>query len=239
MVETVFLRNSKHVAPPGFEIQRVLSALIHLAIPLFTYQIMYNDLGTELLSKVTTVTELSPERKSLYLFLNVFYAIRWASGMLTMNTQVSLGVGLFVAITHLLLHETSFIIFSMGFYGAPYDLTIRDYIAVGLMVLAGILQHGSEAQRWMFKLDPNNKGKLHTSGLFGMARGINHTGHILRDFGSCLLAPSPFLVLYLIADYDLAFSVFPATVKHTKNKYGKQYDAYAKQTPRLFIPGVY
>jgi steroid 5-alpha reductase family enzyme len=126
----------------------------------------------------------------------------------------------------------------MGFWQAPYDLMMRDYVAASLMVLAGILQHGLEAQRWWFKRLPENKGMLHTGGLFRLARGINHTGHILRDFGSCLFAPNPFFFIYVVTCYALVVRIVPATVEHMRKKYGEAYEKYEKTTPALFIPGV-
>jgi steroid 5-alpha reductase family enzyme len=216
-----------------------LSAFIHFAIPVVAYQIMNEGFGTKLLSKLTTVIPLSPGRKALYMFLNVFYSIRWVFGMMTMNTHITLDVSIFVTVIHMLFREISYIVASMAFFGAPYDLTTRGYIAASLMVLGGTMQHGAEAQRWLFKRRAENKGKLHTSGLFGLARGINHTGHVIRDLASCLFAPNPLLLLYLFADYGLLFGIFPKTVEHTKTKYGEKYEAYAKATPSLLVPGVY
>jgi hypothetical protein len=74
--ETVFQRKLDHTGVPGIEFPRVISAALHLAIPLVTYQVMYEGLGTEGLSRLTTVVPLSPERKgALYFFLNIFYSV--------------------------------------------------------------------------------------------------------------------------------------------------------------------
>lgn len=237
---TVFTRRSEFKMAPGLDFPRVVGALLHLIIiPFLNYQVMYNDLGAGLLSSWTSVNPLSDDRKALYMFLCAFYAVRWAVGMIVMMGSVDLRTAVVVAVIHIFLHELPYVVFSMGFWGATTDLTARDYVAAGLMVLAGVLQHGSELQRWFFKRDPGNRGRIHTSGLFALARGINHTGHILRDLASCLFAPNPVLLLYLLGAYDLVFRIVPETVDHMRKKYGEAYEKYEKATPALFIPGVY
>lgn len=164
-----------------------------------------------------------------------------------------MGVAVIVSVIHLLFHEGAYVLLSMldfgsssplTFYGLwnvskDEPLTTKDHVAAGLCVLAGVLQHGSELQRYLFKKSPKNAGKIHTEGLFSLARGINHTGHVLRDFASCLFAPTPFVLLYLGADYDLLCRVFPETVEHMRSKYGKVYINYEKKVPWKFIPGVW
>mmetsp|Transcript_28473 Transcript_28473/g.32752 ORF Transcript_28473/g.32752 Transcript_28473/m.32752 type:complete len:138 (+) Transcript_28473:261-674(+) len=136
-------------------------------------------------------------------------------GMLTMMSQVTHSSGVFVAFKHFLADEMGYILFG----SRPGALTSRDYLAAALMILAGIFQHVSELQRWWFKRDSKNVGKLHTLGLFAYARGINHTGHILRDVGHMLLAPNPYLMLlFVCADYDLAFKIVPETIEHMRKK---------------------
>jgi hypothetical protein len=48
---------------------------------------------------------------------------------------LSFDVAIVISAIHQLLHELSNIIASMGFYGAPYDLAMNDYIAKFLIVL--------------------------------------------------------------------------------------------------------
>jgi hypothetical protein len=65
------------------------------------------------------------------------------------------------------------------------------------------------------------------------------TGHVIRDLASSLFAPNPLLLLYLFADDGLLFGIFPKTVEHIKTKYVEKYEAYAKATQNLLVPGVY
>ena len=164
--------------------------------------------------------------------------------MMTMMGTVDLQTGIGLPIMGgMVIHSMTYILGSMGAFWSPvasYHLTNRDYIAASLMVLAGILQHGAEAQRWWFKQNPANKGQLHTTGLFGYARYINHTGHVLFDWSICLIVPNKIFVMFFASIvYFLWFKVTPETVAHMKSKYGSKYKDYAKKTPSLFIPGVY
>lgn len=240
---TFFLRDAELKATvPKVDLPRAISALLHLFIPFVIYNIMYKDFGRERLSKYAPeVYELSDDRKQLYMILDVYYSIRWAMGMTIMMSRVTLPLGVVVAAKHLLVDEMGYVVGSMAFAGArPGPLTTRDYLAATFMVVAGILQHGAELQRWVFKSDPKNQGRLHTTGLFGYARFINHTGHILRDLSHLCMAPNLFCAsIYLMADFDLACKIMPETVQHMKAKYGEQYEKYSKQTPWLLIPGVH
>lgn len=239
---TFFFRSSEFHAAPKLELSRVVTAALHLCAPFVMFHVLYGN--NNWLFQYFQLQELAEDRKVLYMCLDVFYSVRWAMGVLIMQGDLTLPIGIFVSIKHFIFDECGYIIGSMmvnswvGFRPGP--LSIRDYICAMLMILAGTLQHGSELQRWFFKRNPNNKGRIHTGGLFRYARGINHTGHILRDIAHCILVPNPFIVwLYPVADYDLACQIVPQTQKHMKVKYGEQWEKYEKDTPYLFIPGVY
>ena len=63
---------------------------------------------------------------------------------------------------------------------------------------------------------------------------------MMHNASSAVLAHSWGLVaLYAMVNYQLVCLATPETMAHLKNKYGEKHDAYAKQTPHLFIPGVY
>ncbi|CAB9521335.1 Ergosterol biosynthesis ERG4/ERG24 family [Seminavis robusta] len=240
---TFFFRSSEFKGAPGLELSRVVAAAMHLSIPLVMYSAMYNGVVFHWLSQYINLHELSEDRKALYLFLDCFYSVRWAIGVLIMQGELTLSLGIIVALKHLLCDEFgygvgSMLVNSWGTRTGP--LTTRDYTCAFLMIVAGILQHGSEIQRWLFKRNPSNKGKIHTGGLFYYARGINHTGHILRDMAHVLMVPNLFFVLfYPVPDYDLACQIVPETQNHMKQKYGEQWEKYEKQTPYVFLPGLF
>jgi hypothetical protein len=240
---TFFFRESKYKTAPVLELSRVVAAAMHLSIPFIMHSAMYNGVVFQWLSQYISLEELAEDRKTLYTVLDVFYSVRWAIGVLVMQGELTLPIAIVVSLKHMLFDECGYIVVSMlvgswGFRAGP--LGPRDYFCALLMIVAGILQHGSEVQRWFFKRDMSNKGKIHTTGLFQYARGINHTGHVMRDIAHVLLSPYLFCILiYIIADYDLTCMIVPETRNHMKQKYGEQWTKYEKQTPFIFIPGVY
>ena len=224
------------------EPSRIVGAILHLSIPWIVYQVMYNDFASDRISKWISkdVQKLDDNRKLLYMVLDVFYSVRWAIGMLIMQGRLTVPSAIFVAAKHLLADELGYVVASMISVNRSGPLGPRDYACAAIMIVAGILQHGSEIQRYWFKSNPNNTGKIYTGGLFKLARGINHTGHVLRDIGHMILAPSwPLLVLYLMADYDLVCQIFPETQGHMRIKYGEQWDKFENSTPWIYVPFIY
>ena len=242
---TFFFRNKDMKGPPTFfELSRIVGGILHLCIPVIVYHILYKDLLSQLsFTKDWNFVELHPNRKKLYMILDIYYAVRWSLGCFIMNSKLTTPIAIIVSMKHLVCDELGYVVSSMlvTSYGYnPGSHVERDYICAIMMIVAGILQHYSEIQRYIFKLNPNNRGKIHTDGLFSLARGINHTGHVLRDIAHVILSPNLFLIMiYLLADYDLVFEIFPETQVHMKTKYGDQWTKYETQTPYRFIPGIY
>lgn len=243
-----FTRSKEHRSgAPGWELARVIGAVGHLLIPPLMYKVMYDGWWRSFFAMTSwsgELVDLSPERKTLYMVLCTFYCVRWSFGMMTMLGTVDMATGAVLPVVGgLVVHTLTYVLGSMGAFWSPvssYHLTPRDYVAGSWMVLAGILQHGAEAQRWWFKRNPAHKGQLHTSGLFGYARFINHTGHVLNDWAICLFVPNIGLMIFFAwVIYQLWYLVTPETVAHMKSKYGSKYDDYVKKTPSLFIPGIY
>jgi steroid 5-alpha reductase family enzyme len=188
--------------------------------------------------------QLSPARIAVLTHLNVFYAVRWGIGGMLMGAQLDMAPSIGISVVHLILHQCLPVALAMttGFtpLAVPYDMSIIDQVAVAGLVVAGILQHFSEFQRYLFKRDAANLGKVHTGGLFAYARFINHTGHWLTDLCQAILCRS---ALYLIVPFAVTVKqlvdVAPDTEDHMAKKYGAQWTNYVKKTPYKFIPGIW
>lgn len=146
-----------------------------------------------------------------------------------------------VATFHHVLH-TAFT--WLEFYAAPSlpaELSGREALGAGVMVATGALQCVSETQRYLFKRKKSYAGKLHTGGLFSVARFINTTGHMLRDVGAVLCTGNKYLAgLFLLPDYLLMSSICATeTVAYMRLKYKEKYAAYEKKVPALFVPGLW
>lgn len=244
-----FQRSLEHRTVPPLTAPRIVGIILHLTIPLVAYHVLYQDqnifiqkIGDAMVLQEGTMSDvslLSPDRKLLYLLLATFYGVRWSLAMVIMLSEVSMLNSIMVGFLHLIFLNMAWIVGSVT-VGNKGVLTARDYIAAALHIVGGYLQQGSELQRWMFKKDPKNKGLLHTSGLFSLARGINHTGNVMRESGQILISPNiPMVIFILSGAYFHVMKIVPETEKHMRKKYGEKYEDYEKKTPYMFIPGLY
>ena len=167
---SVFTRNQSMAVKRGVEAPRLVAAALHLTIPLLTAQLTFGGVAQTYLSQVAEVTPLSQDRMMLLWYLDVYYSVRWAFGMLTQSAVFGFGMGIQTYFVHLILNQSLFITVSILAPGVPAELTTLDWVGAGMAIVAGVLQHGSETQRWLYKRDPRNAGKLHTTGLFGLAQ---------------------------------------------------------------------
>jgi hypothetical protein len=166
--------------------------LLHILIVPTVRYMLEADTGSsivhavgDLLGKEFSTTAVTGDRIWFYTALSTFYLLRWFVGTFTANgggPTMPGGATIFASTLHLILLQAfPLTIFSVTRGRLPAQLSQWDYLAAFLWVLAGVLQHGSELQRLLFKRQPSNKGQLHTTGLFCNARYINLTGHFLQD----------------------------------------------------------
>jgi len=248
-------RQKSHTGPVLFTAPKITGALIHLSIPFAVNYLLKIDAGCrfahavgDMLGQEFNVKPVGGDRIPFYTLLSAIYAGRWMLGMFTANGGGPMRGGpmpwagtMAAAILHLIvLQVVPFVFLSVTRGGLPDELNQWDYVAAILSVLAGILQHGSELQRLLFKLDPSNKGQVHMSGLFYYARFINITGHFLQEVSMALATRSVVLALFcgMIANY-LFFQLAVETDQHMREKYREKYERYCQQTPYKFIPFVW
>mmetsp|Transcript_29453 Transcript_29453/g.64881 ORF Transcript_29453/g.64881 Transcript_29453/m.64881 type:complete len:249 (+) Transcript_29453:198-944(+) len=243
-------RQKTHTGPVLFTAPKITGALIHLSIPFAVNYLLKIDAGCrfahavgDMLGQEFNVKPVGGDRIPFYTLLSAIYAGRWMLGMFTANGggPMPWAGTMAAAILHLIvLQVVPFVFLSVTRGGLPDELNQWDYVAATLSVLAGILQHGSELQRLLFKLDPSNKGQVHMSGLFYYARFINITGHFLQEVSMALATRSVVLALFcgMIANY-LFFQLAVETDQHMREKYREKYERYCQQTPYKFIPFVW
>mmetsp|Transcript_29452 Transcript_29452/g.64877 ORF Transcript_29452/g.64877 Transcript_29452/m.64877 type:complete len:249 (+) Transcript_29452:198-944(+) len=243
-------RQKTHTGPVLFTAPKITGALIHLSIPFAVNYLLKIDAGCrfahavgDMLGQEFNVKPVGGDRIPFYTLLSAIYAGRWMLGMFTANGggPMPWAGTMAAAILHLIvLQVVPFVFLSVTRGGLPDELNQWDYVAAILSVLAGILQHGSELQRLLFKLDPSNKGQVHMSGLFYYARFINITGHFLQEVSMALATRSVVLALFcgMIANY-LFFQLAVETDQHMREKYREKYERYCQQTPYKFIPFVW
>ena len=114
-----------------------------------------------------------------------------------------------------------------------------DYFAMAVFVTGCVLNTGGEIMRDRWKKDPENKGRLYTGGFFRYSRHINYFGDILWVAAYALVTKNWYsvtIVVFLFCFF--AFYNAPKLDHYLKEKYGKQYDDYAKKT-KMLVPFVF
>jgi len=123
----------------------------------------------------------------------------------------------------------------------------RDYIGWGIWTIGFIFEVVADAQKSIFRANPQNKGKFITSGLWSISRHPNYFGEISLWFGlyissssalsglGYLSVLSPILVMLLITK----LSGIPLLEAAGKKKWGEdpEYQRYLANTPSL-IPFI-
>ena len=119
--------------------------------------------------------------------------------------------------------------------------------AVGLVEVIGILLYlsgsylntQSEYHRHVWKLKAENRGRLYTKGLFGLAMHINYFGDIILFTGLAAVTHSlSILVIPLIMTVNFIFNIIPSLDRYLEKKYKDEFRDYAKTTKKV-IPLIY
>jgi len=136
--------------------------------------------------------------------------------------------------------------FALYFIGFPLfvlpisvPIDIIDYFAISLFIIGCILNSGGEILRNKWKKEPENKGKIYTQGFFKYSRHINYFGDILWVISYALITKNIWsITIPLFLFIFFAFYNAPKLDKYLKEKYGNDYDDYAKKT-KMLIPFIY
>jgi protein-S-isoprenylcysteine O-methyltransferase Ste14 len=114
-----------------------------------------------------------------------------------------------------------------------------DIVAIVLFLVGSYFNTGAEWQRKRFKDKPENQGKLYTQGLFRYARHINYFGDTLWVTAWAILTRNnwSFIIPVALAAAFL-FAFIPSLTKHLKERYGEQYESWAKHT-KAYIPFIF
>lgn len=119
------------------------------------------------------------------------------------------------------------------------SIDLLDFLAILIFISGCVLNTGGELLRKKWKVDPRNKGKIYTVGFFRYSRHINYFGDLLWVTGYAILtgniwsATIPIFLFCFFVFYNV-----PKLDEYLKQKYGEDYDVYAKTTKSL-IPYIY
>ncbi|PNS16517.1 hypothetical protein CAC42_251 [Sphaceloma murrayae] len=113
-------------------------------------------------------------------------------------------------------------------------------MGVALYVTGMVTETLSEGQRYRFKQDRANKGKVFQGGLFSVARHINYTGYLMWRVGYAMAGGGYAWGLANVAFYLFNFSrAIPPLNHYCEERYGEQWEQYKRNTPYKMIPFIY
>lgn len=114
--------------------------------------------------------------------------------------------------------------------------TFFDGLALLLYIVGTIFHFGADYQKYVFKQNPANKGKLLTSGLWGFSRHPNYFGDFLIFVSFAALSASPFGLLSPLVNFlQYYFDAIPKNEAMAQQRYGKEWDNYVQKV-RCLIP---
>ncbi len=136
----------------------------------------------------------------------------------------------------------AFAVYFIGFpllaYKSNQPLNWVDLLGIILFLLGISLHLASEWQRFSFKKQPQNKGKLLTSGFWSLSRHINYFADVVWVSGYALVSRNPWsaLIVGLLICFFYCFNI-PEQEKYLAQKYGSEFAEY-KSKVKALIPFV-
>jgi|GEM_PF-2903666 len=121
------------------------------------------------------------------------------------------------------------------------NLHIDTWVTIGatFFVIGSVIELMSNLQRYHFKRDSNNEGKLYTGGLFSVVIHPNYAGYILWRSALSLMTGYPVLFgISLVFHFaQFYFHADPPFQKYMSNKYGLAWESYVADHKKV-IPGI-
>jgi steroid 5-alpha reductase family enzyme len=114
-----------------------------------------------------------------------------------------------------------------------------DVTGFTLFCIGSFINSVSDYQRYVWKMQRENQGRIYTGGLFRYAMHINYFGDGLMFFGFAIVTQNfmSFIPVLLII-LNLILLQIPSLDAHLNNKYGTEFEEYASKTKK-FIPFIY
>lgn len=217
--------------------QKIVIHFFEIILLCLSYWILFENGGSwvENILSINNAAGQSDRRMIIFVF-NVIIFLRLAYMMIfmlkrTIPWEESVSVPLAFA-----LYFIGFPLFVM-----PISISIDslDYFAIAIFVIGCVLNSGSEILRAKWKKRPENKGKIYTRGFFKYSRHINYFGDMLWVIAYALITRNAWSVTIPIFLFSFfAFYNAPKLDQYLKERYGKDYDEYAKKV-KMLIPFIY
>ncbi len=194
----------------------------------------YGDLLTQYL-KLQKI-EGNTYRQILIVSCSLIYLVRF---VICMFVFMKRKIGWFEGGLVSFLFFMMFYLFNTSAGNHPEALGLIDLVGVLLYLIGSYINTFADYQRWVWKRNAENKGRLYTGGLFKHSMHINYFGDSVLYIGLAMITLEYvclFVSLAIILNF--VFLQIPMQDRHLSRKYADEFSRYAKQTKR-FIPFIY
>jgi protein-S-isoprenylcysteine O-methyltransferase Ste14 len=167
-----------------------------------------------------------------------------AKHIIWMNTylreKITWQFAFFGVVADLMYESITTLVFTAAAKNPMFDERLF-YVGFTLYVSSVALEFVAELQRVAFKQNPENKGKLCTTGFWGVTRHINYTANVLFGLGYGLATGGPLYACMTAGMYLANFitNAMPSIEDYCRKKYGKEWEQYESDVPYQLIPGIY
>ncbi len=217
--------------------QKVTLAALHFIILLLVLWLLFFN-GVDSVAAIIgfPVASGNEMRRILIMFGGLVYFIRLLfTEFVFINREVKWSEALTIALWLFIVYMT----FSITGGTNSNKPAAPFYTGVVLYVIGSFINTISEYQRYRWKKNPENKGKLYTGGLFRYSRHINYFGDVVLFTGFALftgsvypfIVPAAMIVLYVVVN-------IPILETYLHERYSNEFDEYSKSTKK-FIPFIY
>jgi len=175
--------------------------------------------------------------RQIVMFLCCFiYFIRFTFGLFVfIQRKITWFEGGLVTVLFFMM----FYIFGISAGSYPGPMGIIDILGISLFLFGSCINTLADYQRFSWKRNTENQGRLYTSGLFKYSMHINYFGDAIAYFGLALITYN--IVCLCISMgmvvYFIAFEI-PRLDEHLNKKYIHEFAEYSKTTKK-FAPFIY
>jgi len=175
--------------------------------------------------------------RQIVMFICCFiYFVRFTIGLFVfIQRKISWFEGGLVTVLFFMM----FYFFGISAGSHPGSIGIIDIFGISLFLFGSCINMLADYQRFSWKRNTENQGRLYTSGLFKYAMHINYFGDAIAYFGLALITYNIGCVGISMGMfvYFIAFEI-PRLDEHLSKKYKHEFTAYSKATKK-FVPFIF
>jgi len=175
--------------------------------------------------------------RQIVMFICCFvYFLRFSIGLFVfIQRKISWFEGGLVTVLFFLMFYT----FGIAAGSHPKPIGPIDIAGIAMFLIGSYINILADYQRFSWKRQIENKGRLYTSGLFKYAMHINYFGDAVAYFGLALITYNTacLCISMGLVVYFIAFEI-PRLDKHLNTKYKHEFKKYSKATKK-FVPFLY